>query len=289
MQYLLTVLAGASTALAAPALVQRANGTIQCPIVFDGRIPTSFSANPSLFDTYATNTIYNPDYVKGTDLKWSTILKFPGGAVSRFDGADHVPVEVTISDKSIFQTQKGFRRAGLQFLKDSADGEGQKGVKTLHFSVKQDAARPLNLTHEYLNVWHETADYSANQWNFQTGTIIGQSSANKEDFKIIDRNGKSLYAVKQDKSSWQNFALKFDYTKNQLTTYYSVGDAALKLVAGPTSTNLAGGGQFQIGILKKPTGTSDVVNGGYQESNLNEGQIYGGIFLEDSSDGCVSL
>jgi hypothetical protein len=76
---------------------------------------------------------------------------------------------------------------------------------------------------------------------------------------------------------------------SQLTTYYSVGDAALKLVAGPTSTNLAGGGQFQIGILKKPTGTSDVVNGGYQESGLNEGQIYGGVFLEDSADGCVSL
>ncbi|KAJ2985026.1 hypothetical protein NUW58_g5753 [Xylaria curta] len=41
--------------------------------------------------------------------------------------------------------------------------------------------------------------------------------------------------------------------------------------------------------LKKPTGTSDVVNGGYQEKNLNEGQIYGGLFLEDSANGCVSL
>jgi hypothetical protein len=76
---------------------------------------------------------------------------------------------------------------------------------------------------------------------------------------------------------------------SQVQIYYSVGDAALKSVAGPTSANLAGGGQFQLGILKKPTGTSDVVNGGYQEKNLNEGQIYGSIFLEDSADGCVSL
>jgi hypothetical protein len=107
---------------------------------------------PSFFDTYATNTIYNPDYVKGNDLKWSQILQFPNVTSSRFDGSDYTPLEVTISDKSIFQQQNGFRRAGLQFLKDASDGPGTKGVKTLHFSVKQDLARPLNLTHEYL-VW----------------------------------------------------------------------------------------------------------------------------------------
>lgn len=44
-----------------------------------------------------------------------------------------------------------------------------------------------------------------------------------------------------------------------------------------------------MGILKKPTGSSDVVNTGYQEKNLNEGQIYGGLFLEDSANNCVSL
>lgn len=55
------------------------------------------------------------------------------------------------------------------------------------------------------------------------------------------------------------------------------------------SNNNAGGGQFQIGILKKPTGTSDVVNAGYQESKLNEGQIYGGLFIEDSANACISL
>jgi hypothetical protein len=44
-----------------------------------------------------------------------------------------------------------------------------------------------------------------------------------------------------------------------------------------------------MGILKKPTGTSDVANAGFQEANLDEGQIYGGLFLEDSINGCVSL
>ncbi|KAF2686735.1 glycoside hydrolase family 131 protein [Lentithecium fluviatile CBS 122367] len=284
--YSLALLLAAGSALAAPTQKLAA---ITCPIVFDGRVPATWAADPTKFDTYATNTIFNPDYVKGNDLKWSTILQFPDVPKSRFEGNDTVSLEVTLSDQSIFQKQNGFRRAGLQFLKDASDGPGQTGVKTLHWSVKQDAARPLNLTHEYLNVWHEAGDYSSNQIQFQTGQIIGKSAADKNNWKILDRNGKQLYAVAMDKTQWQNFAVKLDYTQNQVQIYYSVGDAALKSVAGPTSANLAGGGQFQLGILKKPTGTTDVVNSGYQEKNLNEGQIYGGIFLEDSANGCVSL
>ncbi|KAF2733837.1 hypothetical protein EJ04DRAFT_402455, partial [Polyplosphaeria fusca] len=260
----------------------------KCPIIFDGRVPSNFVADPTLFDTYATNTIFNPDYVKNLDIKWSSILKFPTGDASRFDGSNYSAIEVTLSDKSIFQTQNGFRRAGLQFLKDASDGPGTTGVKTLHWSVKQDPARPLNLTHEYLNVWHETADYSADQIMFQYGTIIGKSASDKNNFKILDRSGASLYSVAADQKQWQNFATTLDYNKNQVTIYYSAGSAALTKVA-TKSANLAGGGQFQIGMLKKPTGTSDVVNSGYQEKNLNEGQIYGGLFLEDSANNCVSL
>jgi hypothetical protein len=80
-----------------------------------------------------------------------------------------------------------------------------------------------------------------------------------------------------------------DSVFSQVTVYYSAGTAELKAVVNNKSANLAGGGQFQLGILKKPTGSTDVVNNGYQSSNLNEGQIYGGIFLEDSANGCVSL
>lgn len=68
-----------------------------------------------------------------------------------------------------------------------------------------------------------------------------------------------------------------------------MGDTPLEPVTEALSNNNAGEGQYQIGILKKPTGTDDVVNSGYQETGIDEGQIYGSIFLEDSSDGCVSL
>jgi hypothetical protein len=205
-QTLLSLVAAASVVTALPKKHARAD--VKCSIVFDGRVPVNTA--PTYFDT--SNALFNPDYVKGNDLKWSQILKFPNDS-SRFDGDKFTAVEVTISDQSIFQKQNGFRRAGLQFSKDAADGEGGKGVKTLHWSVKQDSARPLNLTHEYLNVWHEAADYSANQIQFQTGSLIGKSNADKNSFKILDRNGNSLYSVPIDNKNWQNFAVKLDYNK----------------------------------------------------------------------------
>ncbi len=126
--------------------------SIKCPIVFDGRIPSTLALAD--FDSSGSGSPYGTDYVKGNNLKWSEILLLPAVPASRFDaaGGTFQPVEVTLSDKSIFQKQNGFRRAGLQFNGDgnnNSPGYGS-GIKTLHFSVKQDAARPLNLSHEYL-------------------------------------------------------------------------------------------------------------------------------------------
>lgn len=124
-------------------------GAVKCPIVFDGRISASTKATD--FDSTSTSK-FNPDYVKGNNLKWSDIIKFPASAGSaHFDNTSSEAFEVTISDQSIFQSQNGFRRAGLQFQGDSNNGSpGTSGVKTIHFSVKWDAQRALNLSHEYL-------------------------------------------------------------------------------------------------------------------------------------------
>lgn len=71
--------------------------------------------------------------------------------------------------------------------------------------------------------------------------------------------------------------------------YYSEADEPLESVTDAVSNNNAGEGQYQFGLLKKPTGTDDVVNSGYQESGIDEGIIYGSVFIEDSADGCISL
>jgi hypothetical protein len=65
----------------------------------------------------------------------------------------------------------------------------------------------------YQNVWHEAADYSADQIQFQTGQIIGKSAADKQNFKVLDRTGKSLYSVPMDFKNWQNFAITFNYSQ----------------------------------------------------------------------------
>jgi len=59
-------------------------------------------------------------------------------------------------------------------------------------------------------------------------------------------------------------------------------------VTQPLANDNSGGGQFQLGMAKKATDTVTVVYDGYHESNIHEGQIYGGIFVEDSSGGCIS-
>jgi len=266
-------------------------GTVKCPIVFDGRVPAAAVATD--FDSYATSK-FNAEYVKGKELKWSDIIKFPAStsaANARFDADDtHKPFEVTLSDKSIFQTQNGFRRAGLQFQGDTNTASpGSTGQKTLHFSLKWDATRALNLSHEYLLVWHEASDYSANQFNFEAGAILGQSSLAKDTYKVLDRQNKQIWSTPIDKTAWQNFAITLDFSKNTLQVYYSKDDEPLKSVTTAVSNNNAGAGQYQIGILKKPTGSSDVVNSGFQSRNLNEGLIYGSLFLENSASNCISL
>lgn len=58
----------------------------------------------------------------------------------------------------------------------------------------------------------------------------------------------------------------------------------------PIENDIQGQGQFHFGVLKKAiNGTGDLTKTGFHESGINEGIIFGGIFEEDSADGCVSL
>lgn len=72
---------------------------------------------------------------------------------------------------------------------------------------------------------------------------------------------------------------------------YSTNCSALANATDALPNDLSGQGQFHFGVLKKPTGDNltDITKQGFQESGINEGIIYGGIFEEDSSTGCISL
>lgn len=198
---------GATAVAAVPSDRSLMSASVKCPVVLEGRIP----ASAALTDFDVENDLFNSGYVKGNNLTWSDILLFPEVPNSRFDNASYKSVEVTISDESIFQKQYGFRRAGLLFANDTNEGSlGYQGLRTMHWSVKQDSARALNLSHEYLNVWHESADYSGDQFMFQTGQMIAYPDTPSDTFKFFDRNATLLWSTPIDFAEWQNFAITLD-------------------------------------------------------------------------------
>jgi hypothetical protein len=217
------------------------HGRVQCPIIFDGRIRSNSSVtdfdNPSL-------SPYSTKYVKGENLTWSSIIEFPSFnshrsnlpslspappiLSSRFDDPRaHKPFVVTISDASLFRAggrlQTGFRRAGL-LLRDDINEPGadaaDTGIVTFHWSVRQDASKPLNLTHEYMNVWHERADYAGNQWTFSMGLLLPVDGGDgidtrekRESFKVHDNKNKIVFSIPINWDEWQNFAIQLNYDK----------------------------------------------------------------------------
>jgi hypothetical protein len=205
--------------------LQRYNSSkIICPIIFDGRVPQNLTLTS--FDSAATSP-YGPDYVKGENTTWSSILLFPNHTLtSRFDDITlHKSLEVTIDDRSLFRAgsnlQVGFRRAGL-LLKDDANDPGadaaDAGVVTFHWSVKQDYARPLNLSHEYMNVWHEKADYNGNQFTFVGGVVLPvdggtgvDTKEERETWRVQNYKNEFVFNATILEDVWQNFGVMLDY------------------------------------------------------------------------------
>jgi hypothetical protein len=204
------------------------SSSIKCPIIFDGRIPTNTTL--PVFDT--SSSPYSPKYVKGENLTWSSILRFPDISPSRFDATvrgkpKYKSVEVTINDNSLFRAggnlQPGFRRAGLLLASDTNplnSDAADSGIVTFHWSVSQDPHRALNLSHEYMNVWHERADYAGNQFSFVGGIVLKQDGGTgvdtkeeRESWKVMDRNNSVVFRVPISFETWQNFAIQLDYNK----------------------------------------------------------------------------
>ncbi|EFQ34601.1 uncharacterized protein GLRG_09745 [Colletotrichum graminicola M1.001] len=266
----------------------------QCTLQFDGRIPKA----STVADFDAKTSPFNPSNVFGQGLKFSQLIQLPGGQ-SLFDANATQPFEVTINDKSIFapsanNVQIGFRRAEMLPASNDGTDPSTDGVKTLHFSLMKDAQRSLNLSHEYQLVFLESADFSTNQVVLKTGSILGQNTADPDTLQLFGNVNSNpvpeLFQTKFTPGVFHNFAVKLDFTANTTQVFYSQGNSALKSQGAPVANNIAGKGQFHFGVLKKPVnGGADISKSGEQPANINEGVIYGGIFEEDSSTGCISL
>jgi hypothetical protein len=215
-----TAFAAALFGVALGSPVARSVSAIKCPITIDGRVPTNFTL--PMFDTTASP--FSPQYSKGQNLTWSQIIKLPDVNASKFDIPGDKAIEVTINDQSIFlpgggKQQLGFRRAGL--LMGNGSDATNVGVKTFHWSVQQDSSMKMNLTHEYMNVWHERNDYNGNQFSFNTGIMLAQdkptdtnvstTGLDKNLWKILNNKNDVIWTTYIVWDNWQNFAVTVDY------------------------------------------------------------------------------
>ncbi|TDZ19912.1 hypothetical protein C8034_v011877 [Colletotrichum sidae] len=263
----------------------------KCKLQFDGRIPSGTALKA--FD--AKNNFFNPQNVFGKGLSFSQLLQLPKEGASPFDGTKTVPIEVTISDKSIFNNQTGFRRAELLPASNDGKDASTTGVKTLHFSITKDAKKPLNVSHEYQMAFLESADFSTNQVVLKTGTILGGKNANPDTLQLFGNvNTKPeppvLFSTAFTEGVTHNFGITLDFNKKTTKVHYSTGKDALKAQGDAVPNDVSGQGQYHFGLLKKPVGgEGDITKNGFQPAGITEGVIFSGIFLEDSADGCVSL
>lgn len=158
----------------------------------------------------------------------------------------------------------------------------------------KDSARPLNYSHEYQLVFLEDNTWSTNQFVLKTGTIVGVDTPDPETLQLIGNvtpwPGTQLFATGFTADVWHNFAVTLDFTANTTRVYYSAGSDALEAQTEAVANDVGGQGQFHFGVLKKSTDAgSDSTKSGFQEAGISEGVIFGGIFQEDSSSGCISL
>ncbi|KAF3766925.1 hypothetical protein M406DRAFT_251837 [Cryphonectria parasitica EP155] len=257
-------------------------------IQFDGRIPTG----TQLTEFDVANGIFDPSNVFGQNLTFSKLLQLPAVQPKR----SLMTIPPPSSDQSIFapsptNIQTGFRRAELLPASNNGTDPSTTGVKTLHFSLMKNTARPLNLSHEYQLVFLESSDFSTNQVVLKTGTVLGQTVADPDTLMLFSNvnNASLLFSTNFTASVFHNFGLTLDFTKNTTQVFYSTGTTPLAQVTEALPNDVSGQGQFHFGLLKKPVnGGADITTSGEQPAGIDEGIIYGGIFEEDSSAGVIS-
>jgi len=258
-------------------------------ILFEGRIPAGFQ--PEGFDTE-----YSPYLLDGKkgDLPWSEIISTDDLTPSQFDGKNFEPFQVEITDQSVYRPQPGFRRATLN---PKLTADITTGITTYHFSLKRSSDKPLNLTHHYEFVFLESSAPKT-VFDLRCGTEYKNETAsdyiayNADHLRlygaILDLKvdgAELLYEVEFKPDIFHNWAVTIDWNASMISVYYSEDDDDLQLVVDKRPNPVSPDTELYIGLLKFPVGISkNPETEGYQEENIDEAIIFGGIFVEDDSD-----
>lgn len=206
--------AAAEGAAAGAAAGDAAAGAVVLP---DGRIKQD--AVPEDFNVLASP--FKSAVVKGDGLNFSDVITFPDIQPSIFDAAGNTKAfEININDQSIFvpegqAPQDQFRRADLlPSIASTLNNVSTTGVKTMHFSLQQDAAKPLALTtNEYQLAFLETADFESRIFDVRVGTGTTSPSLTGENIVVLGRSGDAIQEmfVAPFSADLQNFAVTLDF------------------------------------------------------------------------------
>ncbi|KAK1659526.1 hypothetical protein BDP55DRAFT_707506 [Colletotrichum godetiae] len=259
-------------------------GNTSALVLPDGRIKAD--ATPENFNVL--ESVFKSAVVKGDGLVFSDIITFPEGQASLFDKATNTKAfAINIDDKSVFvpkggEAQSNIRRADLlPSIRSQLNDVAVTGVRTMHFSIQRDATKPLNASHDYQVFNLESKDFSFHQIDVRTGADNGNEIAVFGNSKTTPP--AKIFSTPFGEGQFENFAIKMDFTANTVQVFHSTANEPLKQVTEPVANALDGLGEYHFSLQKNPVGTAT------QPTGIKEAIIFGGIFMEDSTSGTVTL
>ncbi|KAJ3959650.1 hypothetical protein N0V92_003742 [Colletotrichum tropicale] len=260
-------------------------GNTTALVLPDGRIKQD--ATPENFNVL--ESVFKSAVVKGDGLVFSDVITFPQVEPSLFDKSTNTKAfAINIDDKSVFipkggEAQSNIRRADLlPSIRSQLNDVAVTGVRTMHFSIQRDATKPLNVTHDYQVMNLESKDFSFHQFDVRTGAENGNDIAIFGNSKATAKPQK-IFSTPFGEGKFENFAIKMDFTANTMQVFHSTGTDPLKQVTEPVQNDMAGLGEYHFSLQKNPVGTAA------QPTGIKEAIIFGGIFMEDSTNGQVTL
>ncbi|KXH68765.1 hypothetical protein CSAL01_02040 [Colletotrichum salicis] len=275
---------GAATGGAAAGGAGAKAGNTSALVLPDGRIKAD--ATPENFNVL--ESVFKSAVVKGDGLVFSDIITFPEGQASLFDKATNTKAfAINIDDKSVFvpkggEAQSNIRRADLlPSIRSQLNDVAVTGVRTMHFSIQRDATKPLNASHDYQVFNLESKDFSFHQIDVRTGADNGNEIAVFGNSKTTPP--AKIFSTPFGEGQFENFAIKMDFTANTVQVFHSTANEPLKQVTEPVANALDGLGEYHFSLQKNPVGTAT------QPTGIKEAIIFGGIFMEDSTSGTVTL
>ncbi|KAI3538181.1 hypothetical protein CSPX01_09758 [Colletotrichum filicis] len=258
-------------------------GNTSALVLPDGRI----KADATLENFNVLESVFKSAVVKGDGLVFSDIITFPEGQASLFDKATNTKAfAINIDDKSVFvpkggEAQANIRRADLlPSIRSQLNDVAVTGIRTMHFSIQRDATKPLNVTHDYQVFNLESKDFSFHQIDVRTGADNGNEIAVFGNSKTTP--AAKIFSTPFGEGQFENFAIKMDFNANTVQVFHSTANDPLKQVTEPIA-DLAGLGEYHFSLQKNPVGTAT------QPTGIKEAVIFGGIFMEDSTSGTVTL